>query len=85
MANTESYKAKVRSQSAPKQRLEVPNETSGYKRSVQEQYYYYTAVAEQSLNVGSPGYYGGGGGGGVSDRLNRNHSEKSRMHASFLV
>uniref|UniRef100_A0A1J3CFM9 Protein IQ-DOMAIN 31 n=1 Tax=Noccaea caerulescens TaxID=107243 RepID=A0A1J3CFM9_NOCCA len=80
MANTESYKAKVRSQSAPKQRIEVPNETSGYKRSVQGQYYYCTAVAEQSLDVGSPGYYGG-----ASDRLNRNHSEKSRMHSSFLV
>ncbi|CAH2043911.1 unnamed protein product [Thlaspi arvense] len=81
MANTESYKAKVRSQSAPKQRLEVSNETSGYKRSVQGQYYYYTAVAEQGLEVGSPGYYGGGG---VSDRLNRNHSEKSRLRSSFL-
>ncbi|CAL9244553.1 unnamed protein product [Arabidopsis halleri] len=81
MANTESYKAKVRSQSAPKQRVEVSNETSGYKRSVQGQYYYYTAVAEESLDVGSPGYYGGG----VSDRLNRNQSAKSRMHSSFLV
>ncbi|ESQ31724.1 hypothetical protein EUTSA_v10004365mg [Eutrema salsugineum] len=83
MANTESYKAKVRSQSAPKQRLEVSNETSGYKRSVQGQYYYYTAVAEQSMDGGSPGYYGGGG--GVSDRLNRNQSDKSRMRSSFLV
>ncbi|KAF8112637.1 hypothetical protein N665_0063s0120 [Sinapis alba] len=83
MANTESYKAKVRSQSAPKQRLEESNETSGYKRSVQGQYYYYTAVAEQSLDVGSPGYYGGEG--GASDRLNRNQSEKTRMRSSFLV
>lgn len=82
MANTESYKAKVRSQSAPKQRLEVSNETSGYKRSVQGQYYYYTAVAEESLDVGNAGYYGGGG---LSDRLNRNQSAKSRMHSSFLV
>ncbi|EOA13493.1 hypothetical protein CARUB_v10026553mg [Capsella rubella] len=80
MANTESYKAKVRSQSAPKQRADVSNETSGYKRSVHGQYYYYTAVAEESTDVGSPGYYGG-----VSDRLNRNQSAKSRMHASFLV
>lgn len=87
MANTESYKAKVRSQSAPKQRLEVSNETSGYKKSVQGQYYYYTAVAEESLDVGSPGYYGGegGGGGGGSERLNRNQSEKTRMRSSFLV
>ncbi|KAL0862839.1 hypothetical protein Bca101_041957 [Brassica carinata] len=84
MANTESYKAKVRSQSAPKQRLEVCNETSGYKKSVQGQYYYYTAVAEQSLDVGSPGYYGGEG-GGASERLNRNQSEKTRMRSSFLV
>jgi hypothetical protein len=83
MANTESYKAKVRSQSAPKQRVEVSNETSGYKRSVQGQYYYYTAVEEESLDVGSAGYYGGGG--GDSDRLNRNQSAKSRMHSSFLV
>lgn len=82
MANTESYKAKVRSQSAPKQRIEVSNETCGYKRSVHGQYYYYKAVAEQSLDVGSAGYYGGGG---VSDRLSRNQSEKSRMHSSFLV
>ncbi|XP_010458214.1 PREDICTED: protein IQ-DOMAIN 14-like isoform X2 [Camelina sativa] len=81
MANTESYKAKVRSQSAPKQRAEVSNDTSGYKRSVQGQYYYYTAVAEESADVGSPGYYGGG----LSDRLNRNQSAKSRMHSSFLV
>ncbi|XP_010444078.1 PREDICTED: protein IQ-DOMAIN 14-like [Camelina sativa] len=81
MANTESYKAKVRSQSAPKQRAEVSNDTSGYKRSVQGQYYYYTAVAEESTDVGSPGYYGGG----LSDRLNRNQSAKSRMHSSFLV
>ena len=85
MANTESYKAKVRSQSAPKQRLEVSNETSGYKKSVQGQYYYYTAVAEESLDVGSPGYYGGEGGGGVSERFNRNQSEKTRMRSSFLV
>ncbi|KFK27942.1 hypothetical protein AALP_AA8G451100 [Arabis alpina] len=80
MANTESYKAKVRSQSAPKQRIEVSNETSGYKRSVQGQYYYYKAVAEESLDVGSAGYYGE-----VSERLSRNQSEKSRLHSSFLV
>ncbi|CAH8354018.1 unnamed protein product [Eruca vesicaria subsp. sativa] len=78
MANTESYKAKVRSQSAPKQRLEVCDET---KRSVQGQYYYYKTVAEQSLDVGSPGYYGGD----ASERLNRNQSEKTRMRSSFLV
>ncbi|KAG5393813.1 hypothetical protein BRARA_F02027 [Brassica rapa] len=84
MANTESYKAKVRSQSAPKQRLEFSNETSGYKKSVQGQYYYYTAVAEESLDAGSPGYYGGEG-GGASERLNRNQSEKTRMRSSFLV
>ncbi|KAJ0231397.1 hypothetical protein HA466_0300490 [Hirschfeldia incana] len=82
MANTESYRAKVRSQSAPKQRLEVSND--GYKKSVQGQYYYYTAVAEESLDVGSPGYYGGER-GGASERLNRNQSEKTRMRSSFLV
>ncbi|KAL1203845.1 Protein IQ-DOMAIN 23 [Cardamine amara subsp. amara] len=78
---TPTSRTKVRSQSAPKQRLEVSNETSGYKRSVQGQYYYYTAVEEQSLDDGRAGYYYGG----VSDRLNRNQSAKSRMHSSFLV
>ncbi|KAF8118738.1 hypothetical protein N665_0002s0051 [Sinapis alba] len=50
MANTESYKAKVRSQSAPRQRLHELSSESGYKRSVQGQYYYYTAAAERSFD-----------------------------------
>ncbi|KAJ0235285.1 IQ-domain 24 [Hirschfeldia incana] len=51
MANTESYRAKVRSQSAPRQRLhELSSSESGYKRSAQGQYYYYTAAAERSFD-----------------------------------
>ncbi|KAJ4908710.1 IQ-domain 24 [Raphanus sativus] len=50
MANTESYRAKVRSQSAPRQRLHELSSESGYKRSVQGQYYYYTAAAERSFD-----------------------------------
>ncbi|XP_013622352.1 PREDICTED: protein IQ-DOMAIN 14-like [Brassica oleracea var. oleracea] len=51
MANTESYRAKVRSQSAPRRRLhELSSESGGYKRSVQGQYYYYTAAAERSFD-----------------------------------
>ncbi|KAG2335171.1 hypothetical protein Bca52824_006351 [Brassica carinata] len=50
MANTESYRAKVRSQSAPRQRLQELSSQSGYKRSVQGQYYYYTAAAERSFD-----------------------------------
>ncbi|CAN8264710.1 unnamed protein product [Cochlearia groenlandica] len=78
MANTESYKAKARSQSAPKQRLEVSNESSGYKRSVKGECYY---ITEKSLDVAtSPGYYAG-----FSGELNRNQSAKSRRGSSFLV
>ncbi|KAL0736387.1 hypothetical protein Bca4012_012597 [Brassica carinata] len=50
MANTESYRAKVRSQSAPRQRLQELSSESGYKRSAQGQYYYYTAAAERSFD-----------------------------------
>ncbi|CAN8256972.1 unnamed protein product [Cochlearia groenlandica] len=50
MANTESYKAKVRSQSAPRQRLQELSSESGYKQSAQGQYYYYTAAAERSFD-----------------------------------
>ncbi|KAF3503701.1 hypothetical protein F2Q69_00045316 [Brassica cretica] len=57
MANTESYRAKVRSQSAPRQRLREFSSESGYKRSVQGQYYYYTAAAERSFDQRSD--YGG--------------------------
>ncbi|KFK25118.1 hypothetical protein AALP_AA8G068100 [Arabis alpina] len=82
MANTESYRAKVRSQSAPRQRLQELSSESGYKRSVQGQYYYYTSAAERSFDQrsdnGIPGYRG------VSDQLDRNQSEKSKMYSSFL-
>ncbi|RID42627.1 hypothetical protein BRARA_J02498 [Brassica rapa] len=57
MANTESYRAKVRSQSAPRQRLREFSSESGYKRSAQGQYYYYTAAAERSFDQRSD--YGG--------------------------
>ncbi|KAJ0266201.1 IQ-domain 24 [Hirschfeldia incana] len=51
MANTESYRAKVRSQSAPRQRLQEFTSESGYKRSAQGQYYYYTTAAERSFDL----------------------------------
>ncbi|CAA7026906.1 unnamed protein product [Microthlaspi erraticum] len=82
MANTESYRAKVRSQSAPRQRLEELSSESGYKRSVQGQYYYYTAAAERSFDHRSDN--GVAGYRGVSDRLVHNQSEKSKMYSSFL-
>ncbi|KAF8115583.1 hypothetical protein N665_0025s0051 [Sinapis alba] len=77
MANTESYRAKVRSQSAPRQRLQEFSSESGYKRSAQGQYYYYRAAAERSFDQRSD--YGR-----VSDQLGRNQREKSQMYTSFL-
>ncbi|CAH8312551.1 unnamed protein product [Eruca vesicaria subsp. sativa] len=50
MANTESYRAKVRSQSVPRQRIQEFSSESGYKSSAQGQYYYYTAAAERSFD-----------------------------------
>ncbi|KAJ4908274.1 hypothetical protein Rs2_11932 [Raphanus sativus] len=51
MANTESYRAKVWSQSAPRQRLHELSSESGCKRSVLGQYYYYyTVAAERSFD-----------------------------------
>ncbi|ESQ40660.1 hypothetical protein EUTSA_v10013677mg [Eutrema salsugineum] len=82
MANTESYRAKVRSQSAPRQRLQELSSESGYKRSVQGQYYYYTAAAERSFDQRSDN--GIAGYGGISDQLSRNQSEKSKMYSPFL-
>ncbi|XP_010523575.1 PREDICTED: uncharacterized protein LOC104801888 [Tarenaya hassleriana] len=82
MANTESYRAKVRSQSAPRQRLEFADSN---KRSVQGHYYYYAAAEgsfDQRSDVGSSGQ-----GGGLSERLNRNTSGRSKMtmHSSLLI
>ncbi|CAH2073727.1 unnamed protein product [Thlaspi arvense] len=82
MANTESYRAKVRSQSAPRQRLQELSSESGYKRSVQGQYYYYTAAAERSFDHRSDN--GIAGYGAVSDQSSQNQSEKSKMYSSFL-
>ncbi|XP_010452681.1 PREDICTED: protein IQ-DOMAIN 14 [Camelina sativa] len=82
MANTESYRAKVRSQSAPRQRLQELTSESGYKRSIQGQYYYYTAAAERSFDQRSDN--GISGYRGVSDGLDRNQCEKSKMYTSFF-
>ncbi|KAG7554450.1 IQ motif EF-hand binding site [Arabidopsis suecica] len=82
MANTESYRAKVRSQSAPRQRLQDLSSESGYKRSIQGQYYYYTPAAERSFDQRSDN--GIAGYRGVSDGLDRNQSEKSKIYTSFF-
>ncbi|KAL1196840.1 Protein IQ-DOMAIN 24 [Cardamine amara subsp. amara] len=82
MANTESYRAKVRSQSAPRQRLQELSAENGYKRSVQGQYYYYRAAAERSFDQRSDN--GIAGYRGVPDGLDRYQNEKSKMYTSFL-
>ncbi|EOA20781.1 hypothetical protein CARUB_v10001110mg [Capsella rubella] len=82
MANTESYRAKVRSQSAPRQRLQELSSESGYKRSIHGQYYYYAAAAERSFDQRSDN--GISGYRGVSDGLDRNQSEKTKMYTSFF-
>ncbi|XP_010546088.1 PREDICTED: uncharacterized protein LOC104818275 [Tarenaya hassleriana] len=71
MVKTESCRAKVRSVSAPRQRLEF-SDNNGHNRSVHGHYCYYYTAADRSVEQCC--------GGGLSEGLNRrNPSGRSKI------